>query len=111
GQEAHFGEPQLLPQLERRAQMATVNRVEGAAEDADGLHYIARARVSPEAGGSPQMSAASNASSSHASPTTRPLIMRSTRAARSASAANGNRDARRSACSSAARWRCCQAGG
>src|SRR5256885_3926192 len=75
----------------------SVNRVEGAAEDADGLHYIARARVSPEAGGSPQMSAASNASSSHASPTTRPLIMRSTRAARSASAANGSRDARRSA--------------
>jgi len=35
-----LGKPQLLHKLEGRAQMAAVNRVEGATEDADGLQSL-----------------------------------------------------------------------
>src|SRR5215472_6716280 len=37
-EETHLGEPELLPQLERGAQMPAVDRIEAAAEEADGLH-------------------------------------------------------------------------
>src|SRR5205807_4199659 len=36
--ETHFGEIELLPQLIGGAEVPAVNRIEGAAEDADRLH-------------------------------------------------------------------------
>src|ERR1700758_2625247 len=99
-QEAHLGEPELLPQLERGAQMPTVDRIEGAAEEADGLLHGGRCATQA------QRARVRSVSSSQALPVTRPLITRSTRAARAARSVKAMCGARRRACSSAALWRC-----
>ena len=69
-QETHFRQPQLLPQLERRAQVAAVDRVEGAAEQADGRHQPTRGGDSTDCAvaGRPHSCAANSAISSQASP-------------------------------------------
>src|SRR5688572_28950252 len=83
--------------------MAVVNRVESAAEEADGLGCHAGYFIMLRVKGSnlqPQSSAPSRASSSHASPPRRPLIMRSARAARAVIRAKRSCGARRTALSS-----------
>ncbi len=79
-QEAHFRELQRLAQFERRAQVTEMNRVERPAKIpiGDMRPYFTTLRGSPRIGRA-QMSIASSAISSQASPVSRPLIMRSAR--------------------------------
>src|SRR3954463_3013777 len=69
-QEAHLGELERLPQLERRAEMPVVNGIESAAKEPDGPVWSIQAARTPTSGSArrPANSTISKAISSQASP-------------------------------------------
>src|SRR5882757_8683531 len=76
GQEAYFLQPQRLLQLERRTQVCVVNRIEGSAKNAHGVH-LGTLPESSVACKAPAIPAARPVTAVHASPPARPLMTRS----------------------------------
>src|SRR6202453_2494841 len=88
GQKANLLEPKRLLQLERRAQVRVMDRIEGAAEDSHRVHTatLPESRVACKAPAMPMVRAMIE---DHGSPGMMPLIVRSVRAASCSSAASG----------------------